>query len=64
MTHKQAKSETIGNDHENNKASKQINHKDAAAELRSNNQHKTNKNSQTDNLKNLWLSKYDEQRSS
>ena len=61
MIQMQAKLETISNDHENNKASKQINHKDGAAELRSNNQHKTNKNSQTDNLKNLWLSKYDEQ---
>ena len=45
-----AKFDTISNDHENNKASKQVNHKDAAAELRSNNQHKTNKYSQTNNL--------------
>ena len=48
---------------ENNKETKLINHKDGANELRSNKQHKTNKYSQTDNLKSLWLSKYDEHKS-
>ena len=56
LTKMQANLEMFSNDHENNKALKEINHKDAVAELRSNNQHKTNKNPQTDNLKNLWLS--------